>query len=304
MRQDLALMNEWDRRYAEEVLKPVLESMREAIDSRIPKFSPELKKKIRAIAQEYGLKLEGLFDDILPKTEVSARRAYLKELEKQVPTQFRVERGSNIYSIFSGAVYQRVGSQWVQFLDFNQPATVSWLKYAAEDGLTLSDRIWRDAANFQRTMENTIARNIQLGKSARSLGKQFLEFADQQPVKLSKEMQKFIQDLAPEDAQRAIQQYIKKKLDYNATRVARTEIQRAYRTSYLDQAKKLPFVKGVKWNRSRTEYYCAICENLATADLYGLGPGVYPADKAPKIPHPHCRCFYSTILMPLRAVKS
>jgi hypothetical protein len=153
-------------------------------------------------------------------------------------------------------------------------------------------------------MENTIARNIQLGKSARSLGKQFLEFADQQPVKLSKEMQKFIQDLAPEDAQRAIQQYIKKKLDYNATRVARTEIQRAYRTSYLDQAKKLPFVKGVKWNRSRTEYDCSICENLATADLYGLGPGVYPADKAPTIPHPHCRCFYTTILAPLKAVKS
>ena len=227
MRADLALMNEWDRRYAEEVLKPVLESMREAIDSRIPKFSPELKKKIRAIAQEYGLKLEGLFNDVLPRTEIAARQAYLKELEKQVPTQFRVERGSNIYSIFSGAVYQRVGSQWVQFLDFNQPATVSWLKFAAEDGLTLSDRIWRDAAAFQRTMENTIARNIQLGKSARSLGKQFLEFADQQPVKLSKEMQKFIADLAPEDAQRAIQQYIKKKLDYNATRVARTEIQRA-----------------------------------------------------------------------------
>jgi len=304
MRQDLTLMNEWDRRYAEEVLKPVLESMREAVDSRVSKFSPELKKKIRAIAQEYGLKLEGLFDDVLPQTEVAARKAYLKELEKQVPKQFRVERGSNVYSIFSGAVYQQVGSQWVQFLDFNKPATVSWLKFVAEDGLTLSDRIWRDAANFQRTMENTIARNIQLGKSARSLGKQFLEFAEQQPVQLSKEMQRFIADLAPQDAQRAIEKYVKKKLDYNATRVARTEIQRAYRTSYLDQAKKLPFVKGVKWNRSRTEYYCAICENLATADLYGLGPGVYPADKAPKIPHPHCRCFYSTILMPLRAVKS
>lgn len=302
MRADLALMNEWDRRYAEEVLKPVLESMREAIDSRIPKFSPELKKKIRALAQEYGLKLEGLFDDILPRTEIAARQAYLKELEKQVPTQFRVERGSNIYSIFSGAVYQRVGSQWVQFLDFNKPATVSWLKFVAEDGLTLSDRIWRDAAAFQRTMENTIARNIQLGKSARSLGKQFLEFADQQPVQLSKEMQRFIADLAPQDAQRAIEKYVKKKLNYNATRVSRTEIQRAYRTSYLEQAKKLPFVKGVKWNRSRTEYDCSICENLATADLYGLGPGIYPADKVPIMPHPHCRCFYSTILMPLKAV--
>jgi len=302
MRADLALMSEWDRRYLEEVLKPVLESMREAVDSRIVKFSPELKKKIRSIAQEYGLKLEGLFDDVLPRTEVAARKAYLRELEKQVPKQFRVERGSNVYSIFSGAAYKRVGERWVQFLDFNKPATVSWLKFVAEDGLTLSDRIWRDAANFQRTMENTIARNIQLGKSARSLGKQFLEFADQQPVQLSKEMQRFIADLAPEDAQRAIEKYVKKKLDYNATRVARTEIQRAYRTSYVEQAKSLTFVKGIKWNRSRTEYDCSVCENLATADLYDLGPGAYPADKVPTMPHPHCRCYYTTILKPLEAV--
>jgi len=302
MRLDLALMNEWDRRYIEEVLKPVLESMREAVDSRIPKFSPELKKKIRAIAREYGLKLEGLFDEVLPRTEIAARQAYLREIEKQVPRRFRVENGSNVYEIFSGAVYKQVGSQWVQFLDFNKPATVSWLKFVAEDGLTLSDRIWRDAANFQRTMENTIARNIQLGKSARSLGKQFLEFADQQPVQLSKEMQKFIADLAPQDAQRVIEKYARKKLNYNATRVARTEIQRAYRTSYVEQAKSLPFVKGIKWNRSRTEYDCSVCHNLATADLYGLGPGVYPPDKAPTMPHPHCRCYYTTVLMPLKAV--
>ncbi len=302
MRVDLALMSEWDRRYLEEVLKPVLESMREAVDSRIPKFSPELKKKIRAIAREYGLKLEGLFDDVLSQTEIAARKAYLRELEKQVPKQFRVERGSNVYSIFSGAVYRQVGSRWVQFLDFNKPATVSWLKFVAEDGLTLSDRIWRDAANFQRTMENTIARNIQLGKSARSLGKQFLEFAEQQPVQLSKEMQRFIADLAPQDAQRAIEKYVKKKLDYNATRVARTEIQRAYRTSYVEQAKSLSFVKGIKWNRSRTEYDCSVCEKLARADLYDLGPGVYPADKVPTMPHPHCRCYYTTILKPLEAV--
>jgi len=302
MRVDLALMNEWDRRYLEEVLKPVLESMREAVDSRIPKFSPELKKKIRTIAKEYGLKLEGLFDDVLSQTEIAARKAYLRELEKQVPKQFRVERGSNVYSIFSGAVSPPVGTRWVQFLDFNKPATVSWLKFVAEDGLTLSDRIWRDAASFQRTMENTIARNIQLGKSARSLGKQFLEFADQQPVQLSKEMQRFIADLAPEDAQRAIEKYVKKKLDYNATRVARTEIQRAYRTSYVEQAKSLPFVKGIKWNRSRTEYDCSVCENLAIADLYDLGPGIYPPDKVPIVPHPHCRCYYTTVLKPLEAV--
>src|SRR5574337_520583 len=39
-----------------------------------------------------------------------------------------------------------------------------------------------------------------------------------------------------------------------------------------------------------------ICDYLAHADRYGLGPGIYPKHLAPKPPaHPHCRC----ILQPL-----
>lgn len=299
MRADLAFMREWDKRYVQEVLNPVLATMREAVDSRIVKFSPELRKAITELSQSYGIRLERLFSDVLPRTEVAARQAFFTEIEKQVPKSFRVEKGSVHYQIFSGNVYRQVGTQWVAMLDIGTPATVNWLKKVAEDGLSLSDRIWRDAATFKRTMENTIARNIQMGRSTKSLGKQFLQFAEQQPVQLSKEMKAFVSQLAPEDAQKAIQRYVKKKLDYNATRVARTEIQRAYRESYLEQAKKLPFVQGVKWNRSRSEYDCSICHNLATRDLYNLGPGIYPADKIPVIPHPHCRCYYSTALMPL-----
>ena len=34
-----------------------------------------------------------------------------------------------------------------------------------------------------------------------------------------------------------------------------------------------------------------ICDFFADADMYGLGKGVYPKDKAPPIPlHPHCMC--------------
>ena len=39
-----------------------------------------------------------------------------------------------------------------------------------------------------------------------------------------------------------------------------------------------------------------ICDFFANADMYGLGKGVYPKDKAPPIPlHPHCMCRYEAV---------
>ena len=36
---------------------------------------------------------------------------------------------------------------------------------------------------------------------------------------------------------------------------------------------------------------CDICDVYAHADLYGLGKGIFPKDKFPKLPaHPHCLC--------------
>ena len=39
------------------------------------------------------------------------------------------------------------------------------------------------------------------------------------------------------------------------------------------------------------ESFDNICDLFAEADMYGLGKGVYPKDKAPPIPlHPYCMC--------------
>lgn len=37
------------------------------------------------------------------------------------------------------------------------------------------------------------------------------------------------------------------------------------------------------------------CDDLASADLYGLGPGGYPAGDEPPYPHPQCLCTASPI---------
>lgn len=298
-RYDLQLIREWQNRYEEEVLKPVLETLENAVGRNIVKFSPKLKKKIKRIAQNYGLKLERLFENTLSTTEKTARHAMMEELDNFVYDHFKVKGGSVVYRKFSGNIYKQIGDHWEAMLDLRSAATRNWLKYVVEDGLTLSDRIWRDVSKFKRVMENTIARNIQMGRSADSLATQMLEFTKQQE-NIPKKVINYVKNLAPQDAQAAIRKYMKKRMKYNATRVARTEIQRAYRMSYIEQAKKLSFVEGIKWNRSLTEFDCAICDQLANQDLYGLGPGVYPAAEAPVMPHPHCRCHLTSVLKPLK----
>lgn len=38
------------------------------------------------------------------------------------------------------------------------------------------------------------------------------------------------------------------------------------------------------------------CDILAGANQHGLGPGVFPADKIPKHPHPNCICFQTAVI--------
>lgn len=51
-----------------------------------------------------------------------------------------------------------------------------------------------------------------------------------------------------------------------------------------------PAIGFVEWNLSPQHPQPDICDVLATQDLYGAGPGVYPIAVVPSLPHPHCLC--------------
>jgi hypothetical protein len=55
-------------------------------------------------------------------------------------------------------------------------------------------------------------------------------------------------------------------------------------------------VEYVQWRMSGTHPKVDICDMFAKVDKYGLGPGIYPKEKAPA--HPFCRC----IIVPKRAL--
>ena len=75
----------------------------------------------------------------------------------------------------------------------------------------------------------------------------------------------------------------------NAQRLLNTEIARAYGDKAIGDAQNDEDAIGLQLELSEQhDKYCE-CDFFAEADMYGMGPGVYPKDEFPEYPiHPHC----------------
>ena len=94
-----------------------------------------------------------------------------------------------------------------------------------------------------------------------------------------------------EAMQKACWVAVQEKSRYVAERIARTEMARAYADGFLADIEVDDDVVAVKWKTGTRHPVFDICDMYAKADMYGLGPGIYPKDKLPKLPaHPHCMC--------------
>jgi hypothetical protein len=78
---------------------------------------------------------------------------------------------------------------------------------------------------------------------------------------------------------------------YNAERIARTEMGRAYGDAAFSDAIYNADVIGIKFMLSSGHPAPDICDLHCGADLFGMGAGVYPKEYAPEYPfHPNCLC--------------
>lgn len=91
--------------------------------------------------------------------------------------------------------------------------------------------------------------------------------------------------------QKAIYNATQEKARYHAERIARTENARAYADGQMNRFLDDEDIVAFQWKLSSRHPRYDICDFYANADLYGLGKGVYPKDKFPRLPaHPHCMC--------------
>lgn len=95
----------------------------------------------------------------------------------------------------------------------------------------------------------------------------------------------------------AIDVAAQEKARYFAERIARTEKARAYMDGAMYPYAHDPDCVAFKWKLSSCHPCDDICDLYARADLWGMGEGIFPKEKLPKLPvHPNCMCRVVPIL--------
>lgn len=117
---------------------------------------------------------------------------------------------------------------------------------------------------------------------------------------------KFVADIQKASAKgidKIVKKYALDKAAYRANVIARSETVEAMRQSYVQQSKGKPGVIGYQWrlsNRHADHQHGGsredVCDILSHQNAYGLGPGIYPAEHVPKLPHACCLCTCTMVM--------
>lgn len=133
----------------------------------------------------------------------------------------------------------------------------------AQNGIPLSRAVYKTQALAQGFVDRKVRQGLLLGMNAKAIAKS-------------------VKDLIRPD--------VKGGVSYAAHRLARTEINNAYKTSQENRYIDEPWTTGMRWNLSKSHPAPDICNILADSDDHGLGGGVYPVGQRPNS-HPNCLCY-------------
>lgn len=86
-------------------------------------------------------------------------------------------------------------------------------------------------------------------------------------------------------------------LAYDGRRIARSETMNALREANLWGMWASTVVQAAQWQTNSAHKQEDRCDDLATDDRFGLGPGFYPLHAWPLAPHPHCGCYQGAIIL-------
>jgi hypothetical protein len=113
-----------------------------------------------------------------------------------------------------------------------------------ENGMNLSKRVWNMTNGTKIEIESLISQGVLEGKSARVLSKELKDFVKGKPIRYGGKLIKGA------------------NLNYQAIRLAATELNLAFRTSDYLQNSRLPFVTGVTIELSAAHLISDVCDEL------------------------------------------
>lgn len=171
---------------------------------------------------------------------------------------------------------RRIGQKRVKAYYEKNNAAKEAFKNRTIKGMNLSQRIWNQREDVKKSLERALATGIEKGMSA---------------VKLSKRVSKYLNDY-PSLAKDYKKKYGKaidvSGCEYRSVRLARNEINMAYRTAEQERWRRFDFVKGIEIRTSGSHPKEDMCDELA---------GKYP-NGFPWIGwHVNCMCYAVPVIM-------
>ena len=207
----------------------------------------KLEKKLQEEADKIGARLESS----IPSSMKKAAAGVVSDA-----ASFQGKLGISI----EGA-YRRVPTDIVETLVSGKLYKGKW---------SLSKSIWADISKTQSDISKVVAEGIALNKSSYDIAKDLEMYVDPSAKK-------------PWDWSK-VYPGTKKKIDYNAQRLARTMVGHAYQQSVVAVCKDDPFVDGIEWISGHSTTTCELCR-----DRNGK---VFPAGKLP-LDHPNGKCSFA-----------
>ena len=194
--------------------------------------------------------------------------------------------------VFGDNIGKLSEEQYSKYFSTNDNARVAFKK-RKENGLSLSDRVWRYTNQFKSEIELALDLGIRSGLSADEMTQDLRDYL-RYPDKLFRRVRDEHGQLQLSKRAAAFHpgQGVYRNSYKNARRLAATETNMAYMTADYERWQQLDFVVGIEIRLSNNhtlngEPFVDICDELK---------GRYPKDFKFTGWHPHCRCHAITIL--------
>lgn len=172
-------------------------------------------------------------------------------------------------------VVNKKGEKYKKYYQTNSDALRAF-QTRRDNGLNLSQKLWKQADEYKTALEETISTAIQRGTSAVTLSKRVSQYL--------LDFDKMRDDYTDKFGKKS------KALDceYKSMRLARSEINMAYRTAEQERWKQMDFILGYEIKLSKAHKVKDVCDCLA---------GKYPKDFKWTGWHPNDMCYAVPIIM-------
>lgn len=256
------------------------------------------QKQIKKAYEEALKEITKSVDKLYGKNDVSSsmRRVYLNKLKDDIKNQMDIVDGKTetIIKDNIGLMAEEVAKNTQMYnskIGLNAIVNSTSLKHRVvtniitgkvyDSKFTLSSSIWGDNKRRLNEINRIIARDILQNKGV---------------YDIAKDLERFVNPKARKDYDWSkMFPGSRRKIDYNAQRLARTMVSHAYQQAFVEATINNPFVAAYRWVTSGGDRVCPICIDRESTDQFGLGPGIFPKDRLP-LDHPNGMCTFECVM--------